>query len=843
MKIQHTFTLLIIPLIVAPLLLLGLNAYQHLYNSSQIKAFASVNGALDQLAHVFNREILQARANLDLLATDITVIQYALTEDELSRYSIYQRGVLERFRNYQKAFPQYQEIRFLLTDGYEDAYWASEAVNNQSDEEGDNPWFQAMTLSDEPYFFTVIYSPDTNTHVIYIFKALHIANQALSVETNQPRLRGYLGLTVSFSPLGKQLHEIAETNNLFIAALTLPLSATSTTERTPDSATTIITSKTLTPTELQQLDQLRSVSPDQQDGIFELTLDSELHHAGTRNIVDRLTLLGAVPASTISLLSQRLSTNILAITLSTIVLTVSMIMFFLRRVIVTPLDKLALASQKIGEGKLDTHINIKGSDEIQALATSFNRMSAHLEESNEKIRYIAYHDSLTKLPNRRMFQYYLHNAMATASRTKNQLALFFLDIDNFKTINDSLGHDMGDELLKLVASRINQALRDEDFLGEPDAPSNGDLVARLGGDEFTVILPHINEPISTSIVAQRILDNMSESFIIHDQLFHISLSIGITIYPDDGSSTDELLKCADIAMYHAKSEGKNNYQFYTSDLNAEITHRIERENELREAIKNGHIFLHYQPQIDLQTHEIYGVEALVRWKHPKKGIIPPCEFIALAEETGMILDIGNFVLNESCRQAMEWRNQGLPDLNISVNFSSVQFSRQNVEQLIADVLETTGLPPRLLTAELTETSLMRANQETLEALEKIRQLGVTIALDDFGTGYSSLSYLRSFPVDTLKIDRSFIVEAEHNQDVKEIIKAIIQMAKAMQLKVVAEGVEEMQQLSFLHSVECDMIQGYLFSEPLPADELKRFVLGWPNTAAKIFPTNVESLTS
>jgi diguanylate cyclase (GGDEF)-like protein len=843
MKIQHTFTLLIIPLIVTPLLLLGWNAYQHLYNSSQTKAFASVNGALDQLAHVFNREIVQAKANLDLLATDITVIQYALTEDELSRYSIYQRGVLERFKNYQQAFPQYQEIRFLLTDGYEDAYWANESVNNQSDEESESHWFQSMVRSEEPYFFTVINSPDTGTQVMYLFKALHIANQAISKENNKPRLRGYLGLTLSFTHLEQQLHDIALINDLFITALKTPAPDTNTEKPNSNAATAIITSKALTPTELQQLGKLQPLHTNHQGRIFELTLDTGLHYAGSRNIADRLTLLGAVPASTISLLSQRLSTSIFVITLSAILLTVFMIIFFLRRVIVSPLDKLAIASQKIGEGKLDTHINIKGSDEIQALANSFNRMSTHLEESNEKIRFIAYHDSLTKLPNRRMFQYYLHNALATANRTQDQLALFFLDVDNFKTINDSLGHDMGDELLKLVATRINQALRDEDFLGEPDATPNGDLVARLGGDEFTVILPRINEPISASIVAKRILDNMAESFIVRDQVFHITLSIGITIYPDDGSNADKLLKCADIAMYHAKSEGKNNYQFYTSDLNTEISHRIERENELREAIKNGQIFLHYQPQIDLQSHEIYGIEALVRWQHPEKGVIPPYKFISLAEETGMILDIGNFVLNESCRQAMEWRKQGLPDLNISVNFSSVQFSRQNVEQLIEDALESTGLPPRLLTAELTETSLMQAKQETLEALEKIRQLGVTIALDDFGTGYSSLSYLRTFPVDTLKIDRSFIVEAEHNQDVKEIIKAIIQMAQAMQLKVVAEGVEEVEQLVFLSSIECDIIQGYFFSTPLPADELKEFVLGWPKTAANTLPPNVQSLSS
>lgn len=834
MKIQHTFTLLIVPLIVAPLLLLGWNAYQHLYSSSQTKAFASVDGALDQLAHVFNREILQAKANLDLLATDITVIQYALTEDELSRYSIYQRGVLERFKNYQQAFPQYQEIRFLLTDGYEDAYWASESVQNQSDEEGNSDWFQAMIHSNEPYFFTVINSPDTGTHVIYIFKHLHIANQALSEETNRPKLRGYLGLTMSFSYLEEQLLDIAQANNLLITALKTPLPGSSI-------EYPIITSRKITPSELQQLDQQQLLSSEQQDTIFELMLGSRAHHAGSRNIAERLTLLGAIPASTISLLTQRLSTNILGITFGAILITVSMIMLFLRRVIVSPLDQLALASQQIGEGKLDTHINIKGSDEIQALANSFNRMSTHLEESNEKIRFIAYHDSLTKLPNRRMFQYYLHNALATAKRTQDQLALFFLDVDNFKTINDSLGHDMGDELLKLVAMRINQALRDEDFLGEPDALAEGDLVARLGGDEFTVILPRINDPLSASIVAERILNNMAESFIIHDQVFHISLSIGITIYPNDGSNTDELLKCADIAMYHAKAEGKDNYQFYTSDLNAEISHRIERENELREAIKNGQIFLHYQPQICIQTNKIYGIEALVRWQHPEKGIIPPYKFISLAEETGMILDIGNFVLNESCRQAMEWRKQGLPDLNISVNFSSVQFSRQNVEQLIEDALETSGLPPQLLTAELTETSLMQAKQETLEALAKIRQLGVTIALDDFGTGYSSLSYLRTFPVDTLKIDRSFIVEAEQNQDVKEIIKAIIQMAQAMQLKVVAEGVEEAEQLSFLQTIECDIIQGYFFSKPLPADELKRFVLDWPKTAAETSLPDTQSL--
>ena len=840
MRIQHTFSLLIIPLIVVPLLLLGWNAYQHLHVSSQTKTFASLDGSLDQLTRAFEREFHQAKTNLDLLATDLIVTQYALTEDERSRYSIYQRGVLERFKNYQLAYRQYLEIRFLLVDGYEDAYWGSEDVDNISDEEGGTSWFKALQASHDDYYYTIVHSPDMGAPVFYMFKPLYLTNLAISGENTRPTLRGYLGLTVSFSALNEQLNTIADRNDLLIALIDHNVKNTQ--ESTND---TVIVSRGLSASEttdiqayLKAVDKLNS-----NNAIVELSLEAVQHHVGSRHIFGDLTLFGAVPSAKISMLSQQLSTNIFTITFGAILLTVSMIILFIRRVVVSPLDKLTLASQEIGEGKLDTQIKIKGSDEIQALASSFNRMSKELEESNNKISFIAYHDSLTQLPNRRMFQYYLQNALATAKRTKDPLALFFLDVDNFKTINDSLGHDMGDELLKLVASRINQSLRDEDLLTEPESHSEGDLVARLGGDEFTVILPRIKDALSASVVAERIIKNMLPCFSVNDQEFRIGLSIGITMYPCDGDIADDLLKFADIAMYHAKSEGKGNFQFYTANLNTEIANRIERENELRKAISSGQMFLHYQPQIDIYSNEIYGVEALVRWLHPEKGIIPPCEFIPLAEETGMILDIGNFVLNESCRQAMKWRQRGLLELKMSVNFSSVQFARQNVGTLVEDALEASGLPPEWLTVELTETSLMEAKQETLRTLEQIRDLGVTIALDDFGTGYSSLSYLRNFPVDTLKIDRSFIVEAEENEDVKEIIKAIVQMAQALRLNVVAEGVEAFDQVSFLKVIGCDIVQGYYFSKPLEADDFEHFAHHWVNTNANTTsPIEIQSVT-
>jgi len=398
----------------------------------------------------------------------------------------------------------------------------------------------------------------------------------------------------------------------------------------------------------------------------------------------------------------------------------------------------------------------------------------------------------------------------------------FLDLDNFKTINDDLGHEVGDLLLKSFAARISTTLREEDTIGKDDVTQDLDLVSRLGGDEFTVVLPHLHNHVDASVVAQRIIKAMETVFKIEDHQFYVSTSIGIAMYPADALDIEGLVKCADIAMYNAKSAGRNTYKFFMQSMNVAIINRVKRESELHTAIKTNQLILHFQPQVNIQSREFYGVEALVRWMHPQRGLIAPNDFIGLAEETGMILEMGKWVLFESCRKAKDWAELGIGNFKVSVNVSSVQFQRQDVAKLVEQALQETQLAAEFLTLEITESVLMSAEDSNRQTLLDIKKMGVALAIDDFGTGYSSLSFLRQFPVDTLKIDRAFIVQSNREPEVRAIISAIITMAHALKLTVVAEGVESEGELDFLVSSSCDYVQGYYYSKPLSEDQFLEF---------------------
>jgi diguanylate cyclase (GGDEF)-like protein len=463
---------------------------------------------------------------------------------------------------------------------------------------------------------------------------------------------------------------------------------------------------------------------------------------------------------------------------------------------------------------------VSSRDELGELATAVEEMASNLQQSDEQVRYLAYHDSLTGLPNRAMFTEYLDRAIAYAKRNHEQLALLFMDIDDFKRINDSLGHQAGDSLLQEISERVTNVLRKEDYVARPvDADGPDEMLARLGGDEFVILLPAITDIHVPGKVARRLIDTISKQILISDQECYVGASIGITLYPADGRNSEELTKNADIAMYHAKEQGKNAYHYYTEAMNAANTERIALESKLRKALADRHFLLHYQPQVETVTGEVVGVEALLRLQDPDSGMTPPNHFIPVAEDSGLILPIGEWVLQEACQQARTWQKAGHPHVTMSVNVSSVQFARQDVALLIRDTLRRSRLDPRYLEIEITESAIMSDPESAVAVLEDIKALGVSIALDDFGTGYSSLSHLRRFPIDTLKIDRSFIVDIDRNREDAEIVAAIIAMAHTLKLRVIIEGIETDDQLDVIADKKGDIIQGYLFSRPLPASEV------------------------
>ncbi|WP_111643241.1 sensor domain-containing protein [Marinimicrobium alkaliphilum] len=430
------------------------------------------------------------------------------------------------------------------------------------------------------------------------------------------------------------------------------------------------------------------------------------------------------------------------------------------------------------------------------------------KQSEEQVQYLATHDSLTGLPNRFMFNEILASTLAAAKRYQRRFAVLFIDLDRFKNINDTLGHDAGDTLLVTMAERLTHCLRESD------------VVARMGGDEFVILIQEIEDPDRVAKVARKILASIIQPISILEQECRVTTSIGICLYPDDAQDEQALLKHADIAMYRAKEEGKNNYQFYSPDIKARSLERLVLENNLRTALEREEFFLHYQAKRDLKTGELSGVEALVRWQHPGLGVIPPSQFIPLAEETGLIVMLGRWVLKTACHQSVAWQNAGLAPLCMSVNLSARQFFDDNLVNDVAAALEASGLAPELLEMEITEGMVMQDAERAIGILRAIKELGVKLAIDDFGVGYSSLAQIKRFPIDTLKVDSSFIRDIPANLEDRAIAEAIIAMGKTLSLTVVAEGVETREQETFLRDHACDQSQGYYFSRPLSAEDFE-----------------------
>lgn len=439
------------------------------------------------------------------------------------------------------------------------------------------------------------------------------------------------------------------------------------------------------------------------------------------------------------------------------------------------------------------------------------RYAVERKRAERNIQYLAHYDSLTGLGNRVLFRERLEYAVARAKRNQSQIAILFIDLDRFKHINDTLGHDMGDSLLVEVSKRLTGCVRKED------------TIARLGGDEFVVVLEELNDMNAAALVANKIIDVLSAPCEIEQQQLYITPSIGITIYPNDNLDTNELLKNADTAMYLAKETGRNRYQFYTDDMNKESKNRLEIETKLRSALENDEFELHFQPKFDIKTEDMTGVEALIRWNHPELGMVPPLDFIPLAEETGLIIPIGEWVIKKSCEYLQQWKTQGFEPFRVAVNLSPTQFNNNEIVDFILDTLIEYNIKPKEFEVEITEGLLMEDTETTINLLNKLKAWGLHISIDDFGTGYCSLGYLKKFPIDTLKIDRSFVKDIMTEPDDAAIAEAIIGLGHSLNLSVTAEGVEDEDQLKFLRQHGCHEGQGYFYSKPLDADSLAEFM--------------------
>jgi len=467
--------------------------------------------------------------------------------------------------------------------------------------------------------------------------------------------------------------------------------------------------------------------------------------------------------------------------------------------IASPVRRLALSARAMEKGDFNRPVPIAGPSEVRALGRGFSTMARAIAD-------LAQHDVLTGLPNRRLLHDRLTQAIVLARRRGTQLAVLFLDLDRFKHVNDSLGHEVGDKLLQSVSRRLQAAVR------------TSDTISRQGGDEFVLLLSEVAHGSDAAYSAQKMIAALTAPHAIDNQDLHITASIGVSLYPDDGDDAETLLKNADAAMYHAKERGRNSFQFFKPDMNVRAVERQRIEADLRRALARNEFVLHYQPKMNLRTGDLTGAEALIRWMHPDRGLVRPMQFVPIAEDSGFIVPIGRWVLGEACRQARSWIDAGLAPTPVSVNISALEFRDKDFLDNVVEVLEQNRLDPHFLELELTESVLMQHATSTAAMLKSLKEIGVQIAIDDFGTGYSSLSYLSRFPIDVLKIDRSFVHEITAHPDRTPIVSAVISMGKGLKHRVIAEGVETRGQLTFLQASGCGEGQGHYFSQPVAADQ-------------------------
>ena len=463
--------------------------------------------------------------------------------------------------------------------------------------------------------------------------------------------------------------------------------------------------------------------------------------------------------------------------------------------------------------------------DVQYMLRASNAFNA-LKRQEDRLRYLAYYDPLTSLPNRRSFNEQLNRILKRSQRHKTNAALLFIDLDHFKRINDSIGHARGDRLLVEIAKRLTMELREDDAInyfttnsaddeGEPEGATE---IARLGGDEFTVVLSDVANIHDIEIVAKRILNALSEPIALQSHNPVVTPSVGIAVFPQDGTDPDTLVRNADTAMYVAKAEGRACYRFYNEQMNARAVEQLKMEEELRHGMRNNELELRYQPQVDSKSGAVVSMEALVRWKHPERGMVSPAEFIPVAERTGQIIELGEWVMQEAARHCLYWDSLGLNGFRIGINISPLQFNQSGLSQWITEFLKDSGLPPERLELELTESAIMTDAETNIAKLRELKSIGVDLAVDDFGTGYSSLSYLKRFPIDTLKIDQSFVADLD-SADGAAIVDAILALAKTLNLRVIAEGIEEAHQLAYLVRKDCGLLQGYYFARPIYPEDV------------------------
>ena len=806
MKLQTKILGILIPLIILPMILVGAIAYQQINAIAMNNAKGHIETLLSQIKFNLQTHLWRAEKSLDYIASDSLFKQYVDANDT-QRYALFYKPLVKSLQSLQQTQPEYLEIKILLAEGSEDIAVASADVGALATDAISGNIVKQLRVTPEGHTIMLNKNENADKGSVLITKPIYKSH----TQDTAPVLFGHLMINMDLGfinqlPMGKR-EEIAP--ELVI---------------TNDQGEVFYTSNN----ELQDFGKRLSRSNIRTRNFF--TLTESTHHdetmlAITHNIESNIYATGIISKSRLTAGATRLNQVVILVTVGMTLLFALVLFTVIRILVTTPLARLSRIAHDISQGDMDSEIDIDQEDEVGELAKAFHTMRVNLKHSTQQIEELAYYDSLTGLPNKITFIETIQILLAQAKENEELIAVLFFDLDNFKNINDGLGHDMGDLLLQEVSHRLKDCIRATDLLERAtnlpeDARSH--LIARMGGDEFTLVLSQINTIEEASIVAVRILSKLSQPFLLEDHEIYIGASIGIACYPHDGDTPEALLKHADIAMYEAKARGKNNFQYFDHSMNQPVSERLALESSMRAALDNDEFRIVFQPRVPMTHNHRYEFEALIRWQHPEKGFVSPALFIPVAEETGFIQHIGDWVLDKACEQIRIWLDNGYQDVMVSINLSPVQFNYGSPSNSVRNALSKYDLHPRHLELEITESGLMQNENTAANLLSSLKEIGVRIALDDFGTGYSSLAYLLRFPIDTLKIDRAFIRNLTENPQAVSVLKAITGLAESLELETVAEGVETEEQLEIVQEMGCNIIQGFLFAKPSPCDEAMGF---------------------
>ncbi len=799
-------------MIILPLLAIGLLSLIYLKGVSQRLTIVQLESSLQQLASDSVSRLNNASSNASVLSASGMFEGYLNNDIE----SIDQAAVTEKLEMIAKSFPSYTDISVFgrqgaLIGSVSDMFNASDYQKN---------FIQHMIEARLDHHEAVRLSEGDRSIDYLVAHAIKQKNENDQFIKNRTDTVGFLFFSVGVGFLNELMSESAEKQGIeyFLTNKNGEVLSSANNQN-----------KNQWYTDLSQ--QLRQVILSRSSAINQYGKGADAFYGGYKRLTQNLYLLGLVTEKDLNKSSDSMKNYLFWFVVFVFLCAFVLLNAQINVLLVNPINLLRKLVIHFTKGEYDQDISILGSDELNLLASDFHTLSHGLAKSTETVKNLAYYDELTGLPNRITFNLNLDKVLKHCERSNTVMGLLFIDLDNFKYVNDVYGHQVGDELLQETAVRLESCLRSVDIVSrkvESGTDWNNDLVVRLGGDEFTIILTGIEQAHQASMVAQRIVEVLSQSFELAGTEVSVGASIGIAMYPVDGTSSDSLIKSADLAMYEAKQRGRNNYQFFTKALNEAVAMRLEIESSLRSAIKNNEFFLNYQPKVRVQNGEVVGVEALLRWRHPIKGVLHPANFITVAEDTGLIVDIGKIVFNLACSQLRRWNDEGLGHLKIAINLSALQLLHGSIVGDFNAALKTHQVSAENLEVEVTESVLMTDERNCVDFLNQFKALGVDVSLDDFGTGYASLTYIRKFPIDLIKIDRSLTINIEENEESRIIVVAILELAKALSLKVVVEGIETFGQLEVISRMPCDYVQGFYFSKPVEASDLE-FSFAMPST--------------